>query len=452
MRLYPRSIRGRITLLTVLITALLLIPMALIMITVIQQAFSDLAWHDTREEVTAVAAVIRAGHLPSVVVPVVPGIDVVQVVGPDRHVIAASPAARGKPALSTIRPGPDDPIRDAQTCGDPEPGCMRFTALRVGATPNSPVVYAGLRAPSTQSAGFVTAAVAAQTAALIALVGWISWRVIGQTLRPVDTIRCELAQITFHDLSGRVPQPPGDDEVAKLARTANRTLSRLEHAVQVRRQLVTDASHELRTPLAGLRLQLEEAQMHPQDTELPELLGRLLGDTGRLQQIVTDLLYLAGIDADAAVIRERVDMADLVRAELKHRAGRDRLPTELALQEGVTVEGVAHQLSRALANLLDNAQRHAERTVCVEVCREGGSALLVVADDGAGIAEPDRERIFERFTRLDAARSRDRGGTGLGLAITSDVVRAHSGTIEVGRSTAGTLFELRLSLADASQR
>lgn len=251
MRLYPRSIRGRITLLTVLITALLLIPMALIMITVIQQAFSDLAWHDTREEVTAVAAVIRAGHLPSVVVPVVPGIDVVQVVGPDRHVIAASPAARGKPALSTIRPGPDDPIRDAQTCGDPEPGCMRFTALRVGATPNSPVIYAGLRAPSTQSAGFVTAAVAAQTAALIALVGWISWRVIGQTLRPVDTIRCELAQITFHDLSGRVPQPPGDDEVAKLARTANRTLSRLEHAVQVRRQLVTDASHELRTPWPG---------------------------------------------------------------------------------------------------------------------------------------------------------------------------------------------------------
>ncbi|MEV6869074.1 HAMP domain-containing sensor histidine kinase [Streptosporangium subroseum] len=212
---------------------------------------------------------------------------------------------------------------------------------------------------------------------LIALVGWISWRVIGQTLRPVDAIRCQLSQITFHDLSGRVPQPAGNDEVAKLARTANRTLGRLEHAVQVRRQLVTDASHELRTPLAGLRLQLEEAQMHPQDTDLEELLGRLLGDTGRLQQIVTDLLYLAGIGADAAAMRERVDLADLVRAELAHRTGRNRLATEIALQEGVIVDGVGHQLSRALANLLDNAQRHAEHTVSVEVRRQGDGALLV---------------------------------------------------------------------------
>lgn len=450
-RFYPRSIRGRITLLTVLIAALLLVPMALLMITSIEQTFVESAWSDTRQEVAAVAALIRAGQLPSVIVPVVPGVDVVQVVGADRHVIASSPAARRKPVLSMIQPSPDEPIQDAQTCGDREPGCMRLTALRVGAMPNSPVVYAGRRAPSTQSAGFVTTAVALQTGALIALVGWVSWRVSGQTLRPVDTIRRQLAQITFQDLSGRVPQPSGDDEVAKLARTANHTLDRLEQAVRVRRQFVTDASHELRTPLAGLRLQLEEARLHPGDTDLDQLLDCLLGDTARLQQIVTDLLYLAGVDAEVAVMRERVNVAALVRAELKPRAARDRLPTELVLQEGVVVRVVGHQLSRALANLLDNAQRHAEHTVCVEVCRDGDNALLVVSDDGAGIAEPDRERIFERFTRLDAARSRDRGGTGLGLAITSDVVHAHGGTIEVGRSVAGgARFELRLPLAEAA--
>ncbi|WP_329430634.1 HAMP domain-containing histidine kinase [Streptosporangium sp. NBC_01495] len=437
--------------LTVLIAGLLLVPMALLMIMSIEQTFTNEAWSDTRQEVTAVAALIRAGQLPSVIVPVVPGVDVVQVVGADRHVIAASPAARRKVALSTIRPDPDEPIQDAQTCGDPEPGCMRLTALRVGAMPDSPVVYAGRRAPSTQSTGFVTIAVALQTGALIALVGWVSWRVSGQTLRPVDTIRRQLAQITFQDLSSRVPQPSGDDEVAKLARTANHTLDRLEHAVRVRRQFVTDASHELRTPLAGLRLQLEEARLHPRDIDLDHLLDHLLGDTARLQQIITDLLYLAGVDAEVAVMREPMDLAALVRSELKPRAARDRLPTELALRDGVVVRAVGHQLSRALANLLDNAQRHAEHTVRVEVCREGDSALLAVSDDGAGIAGPDREKIFERFTRLDAARSRDRGGTGLGLAITSDVVHAHGGTVEVGRSAAGgARFELRLPLAEAS--
>ncbi|MFC4591600.1 HAMP domain-containing sensor histidine kinase [Sphaerisporangium corydalis] len=416
------------------------------MSTVIQQMFTDSVWHDTREQVTAVAATIRAGQVPAVIIPVVPGVDLVQVVTPGGQVIAASPAARGKPAISTIRPSTRDPITDAQTCADPEPGCLRLTVLRAGTTSDSPLIYAARRAPSIQSTGFIAAAVSVQTAALIALAGWTSWKITGQTLRPVDTIRSQLAQITFHDLSGRVPQPPGQDEVAKLAATANHTLDRLERAVQTRRQFVTDASHELRTPLAGLRLQLEEAQLHPGETDLPHLLDRMLADTERLQQIVTDLLYMAGVEAAVTTARERVDLGDLVRGELKHR--RDPHPTRLALARGVTVVGASHQLSRALTNLLDNAQRHAEHVVEVAVSRQGDHAVLSIGDDGAGIAEADREKIFERFTRLDAARSRDRGGTGLGLAIASDIAIAHRGTISVGRSaTGGARFELHLPLA-----
>ncbi len=216
--------------------------------------------------------------------------------------------------------------------------------------------------------------------------------------------------------------------------------------MQVRRQFVTDASHELRTPLAGLRLQLEEAQMHPEDTQLEELLDRMLGDVERLQQIVTDLLYLAGVDATAGTLRKQVDLGELVRMALDHRT--DQLPTKVSLQNGVIVNAVPSQLNRALANLLDNAQRHGEHSVAVEVYQDADTAVLTVSDDGAGVAHADRERIFERFTRLDASRSRDRGGTGLGLAIASDVAHAHSGSINVGTSAAGgARFELRLPLA-----
>jgi signal transduction histidine kinase len=118
----------------------------------------------------------------------------------------------------------------------------------------------------------------------------------------------------------------------------------------------------------------------------------------------------------------------------------------------VTVDGVDIHLTRALTNLLDNAQRHADKTVQVEVHRNGAHAELVVTDDGEGIAEADRERIFAQFVRLDGSRSRDRGGTGLGLAIVHSIARAHGGTIEVGVSdTGGARFALRLPLAEITE-
>ncbi|RCG29958.1 sensor histidine kinase [Sphaerisporangium album] len=433
------------TLLTVLITALILVPMALVLNSAIQRVLADAIWHDTRAQAMAVATTVRAGHLPAKITPVVPGIDLVQVLGPGRHVIASSPQAKGEPPISTIWPTADDPIDDVQTCLSNGPGCLRLTALRVDPAANSPVVYAG-RVGGMLSTGLVDTAVSAQTVALIVLVGWTTWQVTGHTLRPVDAIRSQLADITFKDLSGRVREPVGEDEVARLARTINGTLARLESAVEVRRRFVTDASHELRTPIAGLRLQLEEARMHPGETELEKLIERALHDVDRLQAIVTDLLYLTGLEGTPPDSREAVDLARLVRAELRRRV--DRLPTRLALTDGVAVEADLTQLTRVLSNLLDNAQRHARHEVEVAVRRDGDQALLTVSDDGSGIPEADRARVFERFTRLDEARSRDHGGTGLGLAIVDNVVRAYGGTIRVERSEAGgARFEMRLPLA-----
>ncbi|MEU8384013.1 HAMP domain-containing sensor histidine kinase [Streptosporangium sp. NPDC048865] len=210
-----------------------------------------------------------------------------------------------------------------------------------------------------------------------------------------------------------------------------------------RRQFAADASHELRTPVAGLRVELEEALMHPEQTDLRELVTRALKSVNRLESIVSDLLTLARVQAVKTEECEDFDLSELVGREVLRRS--DRLPVRLQLMSGVIVRAVPLQIVRVLTALLDNAQQHATYGVRVEVDDDDGHAELVVIDDGEGVAEADRERIFEQFTRTDSARSRDRGGSGLGLAIAREIALAHRGSLDV-RETAsgGACFTLRL--------
>lgn len=221
---------------------------------------------------------------------------------------------------------------------------------------------------------------------------------------------------------------------------------RLEQEIRQEWRFASDVSHELRSPIAGLRVQLEEARLYPDETSLHDVLVRALSDVARLEAIVADLLLLARVEGNTPRALEKVDLAELVLAEVSRRT--DRLTRELRLEPGVTVNANRAQIGRVLTNLLDNAQRHAERMVEVEVRRNGDGAELAVVDDGAGIAKDDREKIFERFTRLRAGRDRDGGGTGLGLAISRDIAHAHSGTLQVEDSAmGGARFALRLPLA-----
>ncbi|GIH29504.1 hypothetical protein Aph01nite_78140 [Acrocarpospora phusangensis] len=222
-----------------------------------------------------------------------------------------------------------------------------------------------------------------------------------------------------------------------------RVTTSLKQSLDRQQRFTTDASHELRTPLAGLRTQLEEAQLHPGETDLPDLLGHALSDVDRLQAIITDLLLLARIEA-SPVARRKIDLADLAKTEVTRRAC-DRLPVQLDLADGVLVEVVPMQIARVLHNLVDNAQRHAVESVVVAVRCEGGWAELSVTDDGPGVPETERDRIFQRFARLDTARSRNHGGTGLGLAIARDIAQTHRGTLHVDDvSPHGARFVLRL--------
>ncbi|MFD6278156.1 ATP-binding protein [Streptomyces sp. NPDC060209] len=278
---------------------------------------------------------------------------------------------------------------------------------------------------------------------MLLVVAGVTWLVTRRALRPVEGIRRELAAITAsEDLGRRVPEPESRDEVARLARTTNETLTVLEASVDRQRRFVADASHELRSPIASLRTQLEVGAAHPELLDVPGAVA----DTVRLQVLAADLLLLARLDAGERPGRAAVDLGALVREEVSQRAA-DRIPPEVSVADAglLEVTGSRGQLARVVGNLLDNAERHAERAVAVSVRADRGDVLVEVTDDGAGVPEGERDRIFERFVRLDDARGRDDGGAGLGLAIARDVASRHGGTLTVGAAPGGgARFTLRL--------
>ncbi|MDI9831128.1 HAMP domain-containing sensor histidine kinase [Streptomyces sp. KAU_LT] len=348
----------------------------------------------------------------------------------------------------------DDDRRDGTGEVDPETDFSTGTATVDGTTADyrfasvevefedrgTFTVYAGAPLAAERSAvGTATTALLIGFPLLLAVVAGATWLVTRRALNPVEGIRREMAAITAsEDLARRVPVPSTHDEVARLALTTNETLAALESSVERQRRFVADASHELRSPIASLRTQLEVGAAHP---GLLDLEGAV-ADTVRLQTLAADLLLLARLDAGERPGDARFDLGALVREHAEDRAG------VTVTAAAVPVAGSRAQVGRVLTNLLDNALRHARSAVTVGVRAEGEWAVVSVADDGDGVPEADRERIFERFVRLDEARSRDDGGAGLGLAIARDVAVRHGGTLTVGRAPAGgALFELRLPRA-----
>jgi signal transduction histidine kinase len=270
----------------------------------------------------------------------------------------------------------------------------------------------------------------------------VVWVVTGRALRPVERLRRQVDSIEASDLSRRVDA--GDDELGALAATMNRMLGRLEQSQAVQRRFVSDASHELRSPLATMRQYAELAVAHPETVPAGELGEVVIAEGERMQDLVEGLLLLARLDEGQRPPTAPVDLDDLVLREadrLRRTGGRpgERSTAVEVDTSGVgpgRVEGNDRLLARVVRNLVDNASRHAEGRVELRVHSEstvrGERVLFTVADDGAGVPSEDRERIFDRFTRLDEGRARDVGGSGLGLAIVRDVVQAHGGTVTVG--------------------
>ncbi|MGV9851128.1 sensor histidine kinase [Streptomyces sp. NPDC003442] len=331
--------------------------------------------------------------------------------------------------------------------------------------------YSVTVSPSTTSldsaTGLLLRQAAPAAAGLVLFVAGLTWLLVGRALRPVAAMRQEFTEITERDLHRRVPVPRARDEIHRLARTMNATLDRLHRAMTRQRQFVADASHELRSPIAAVRAQLELVLARPSRTDWPVAVHKALRDTDRLQAVASDLLLLARLDAQEAPPKAAVDLGALAAEEVRRHPGAltmdqpttaedpttgfptagdptagnptagDRLTKSGSRDRAAVVTGSRVQLSRLLTNLADNARRHTRTSVSITVAVQGGMVELAVDDDGPGIPESDRERVFERFTRLDDARARQDGGTGLGLAIANDIAHAHGGTLTVLTSPRG---------------
>jgi heavy metal sensor kinase len=263
------------------------------------------------------------------------------------------------------------------------------------------------------------------------------WVVARRALRPVATMTSAAAEIGIDRLHDRVPVPGGRDEIASLALTLNRMLTRLEDGVDAKRRLIADASHELQTPLAVMRTELDVSLASSTlSAGAVEVLESAREETDRMTRIVRNLLTLARADEGTLqLLRAPVDLADVAEQAVVSLE-------VLAREQGVAlsvsgapavVDGDAEYLRIVLVNLIENAIKYSGEGARVSVSTAAGEgrACVSVSDTGPGIPAAAQALVFDRFYRLDTSRSKENGGSGLGLAISQEIVEAHNGRIEL---------------------
>ncbi|MEU6425393.1 HAMP domain-containing sensor histidine kinase [Microbispora sp. NPDC046973] len=439
------SIQARVTLAVAAVSVLVAAVIAVGLCLLIRHRVESEIFMETRRVATEWIGLMERGQVP----PPTPTarVPLVQLVDSRGRVTAAGPMAGDRP-LSTVRPTEEDRFRDVTECPESE-RCVMLTAARVPSFQARELwrgephfVYAGTDQPPALRGQRLELLIGTGGVLLASLWTWTTWRATGRILCPINAIRQRMSEINANDLSLRVPQPSGRDEIAQLARAANQTLGRLESAVTRQREFAAVVSHELKSPLTGLRTGLEEALLYP-EIDARQAIARTLPAADRMQQIIDELLAFARL-RNTPCSSEPVDLGALVRAEAAART--TGVPVHARAEPDVRVLGNRVQLASIVTNLLVNAQRHATGQVDVSAERAGAQALVVVLDDGDGVDEKDRERIFEPFTRLEAGRRLDPDGSGLGLALCRAIAVAHDGSLCVEDSPHGARFVLRLPL------
>ncbi|RCG31400.1 HAMP domain-containing protein [Sphaerisporangium album] len=352
-----------------------------------------------------------------------------QVIAADGTVLTSTRGLAGVPATFALPAGSTRPVRLKGADGV-IPDDVGVFALREIVNGQPVTIVAGtptglLRSINTE----FTYRLIAGFPITLALAAAAVWTLVGRALAPVEQIRRAVTDITSADLSRRVPEPGTIDEIGHLAETMNEMLARLEDSALRQRRFVADASHELRSPLATLRTTLDVALAHPDRAPWPAVATRAAGQTARLERLIQDLLRLAKADEHPQVgHRQTLDAADLLRDVVGATPARG-LTVDLHLADGVFLHGDRADLGRLVRNLLDNAVRYAASTVTVTLAATPGTARIHVLDDGPGVPAADRERVFDRFVRLDASRDRASGNSGLGLAIAREIASAHQGWV-----------------------
>lgn len=440
-----RGVRARITTVATVAVLAVLALAAVALLAMQERVLTDNLDESLELQVEELAARYRSGSTGgALLVPRGDDDAFEQIVSDDGELLAWSRVAADLPALPGPPPGADRSIRTARVFPD-EPR-YRISSLRAG-----DLVF-HVAAPIDDIAESVTVlrwglslAIPFVTGLLAALVWWL----VGRTLRPVEAIRREVADINGGTLDRRVPVPTTGDEVEQLARTMNDMLERVEVSSERQRRFVADASHELRSPLTRIRTELEVDLAHPATADHGHTHLSVLEEAGRLERLVDDLLLLARHDAGGPVAQPRaVELDALVESEVLRRPETAPVRFDATGVTPARVIGDPAQLARAVRNLLDNAEHHARNHAAIRLRAVDHLAVLCVDDDGPGVPPAAAVRIFERFTRLDDARAAVDGGSGLGLAIVRDIVARHGGTVRVEEGPlGGARFVVELPLA-----
>jgi heavy metal sensor kinase len=284
----------------------------------------------------------------------------------------------------------------------------------------------------------------------LALASIGGYQLARRALGPVGRMADSARRISAERLSERLPVDNPSDELGHLASVFNDTFARLERSFEQMRRFTADASHELRTPLTALRSVGEVGlQERPDDKLFGEVVGSMLEEVDRLTRLVDTLLTLSRADAgEVRLARETVDLVALARDVAEHLedlAHEKRQTLEVGGNGRVEVHGDWLVLRQALVNVVDNAIKYGREgsPIRIGIGRDADRCWIVVTDQGPGIPEEDRERIFERFYRIDKARSREGGGTGLGLSLARWAVDSHGGRVEVESEVGrGSTFRL----------
>ncbi|MFE2993281.1 ATP-binding protein [Streptomyces sp. NPDC059262] len=446
-----RSLRLRLTAAAALVITVGLAGAAVVLVawlrTSLISGLDQAAW----QRAQAVAAVVDSGEITATVPSSGERDTAVQIVDSTGKVRSSSPNLQGHrrvftfPATATATASDDPHARSLQDLPLGEDATWRAVAIPAGTRNNPVTVYAAVPAEDVNtSLAHLTGGLAIGVPLAVTALTSVAWLLIGRALRPVEVLRAQTAEITASDLSRRLEVPPSADALGRLATTLNDLLARLETSTQKQRQFIADAAHELRSPLSSLHTQLEVAARHPDSTDWPALAPALVEDSERLSLLIDDLVRLARLDARPRLRKRPVDLDEIVFAEVRRTRQRTPLTIDQHAVGAARVHGDADALARVVRNLLDNAVRYATRRIDVSLGLQDGIAQLVIADDGPGIPEPDRQRVFDRFTRLDDARARDTGGSGLGLAIVRDIITAHHGSTRIEDNAPGARVVVHL--------
>ncbi len=437
------SLRTRLTAAAALVILMMLAAAAAVLVWRVDTALRTSTDTAVRREAADLASTSSQGRPPRI--PTSAGVSVVQITDGSKHVIASSSAIDGEPLAFRVPVTPPGEPPVASTVAVAALDGASYRVAAVSTADRGHVVYVALPlAEVDQSTAELAGTLALGVPVLALVFAGLTWIFAGRALKPVETLRLQAEDISLTDLHRRLEVPGTGDELQALGTTLNDLLERRDQALTRQRQFVADAAHELRSPVAAIRSMSEVAD-HVSGAGTATTLSM---ESVRLTQLVDDLLALARIDAEPRHFREQLDLDDIVLDEIALVKQHAVVTLDASAVSAGQVSGDRGQLARAVRNVLDNAARYATTGITIRLRTSDSHVVLVVEDDGPGIPEADRDRVRERFTRLDDTRTRATGGVGLGLAIVDEVVRLHDGSLSIEDARPGARIVITLPLAD----